>query len=345
MIAHLEGGRLGDARILEEATVETMHAMQVRHHSSLRGRAYGFSEWLENGQRALFYDGGMLGFTSRVVLLPEHRLGFAVAYNGDPFAPSAFLGRALTTAFLLDYFGPEGAPPPLTPPADFGDRAGRFAGTYRSLHEYSRNTLEKVVSLEEQVTVSDPGDGTLSAFGDTLVEVQPLLFRWRDGHTFVAFAANGSGQVERLFGGTAAYQKLPWYETRRFHLGLAVFFLVCFVAAPIAASAAFQAAAAGARPGGDVGAPQPRHADRVSSGHAEIDRWQFMYGSPRSSSPLLVLPVVAALLAAALLAVELRALRQGALSRFATVWCASLLGVELAFLAWLHYWNLLGFRT
>jgi len=351
LIAHLEGGRLGDARILEPATVATMHATQVTHHPRLRGRAYGFSEWLENGQRALFHDGGMPGYMCRVLLLPEHRLGFAVAHNGDSFTTAAYLGRTLTSAFLVEYFGPQAAPPALTPPEDFADRAGRFVGTYRSLHEYSRNTLEKVVSLEEQVRVSDAGDGTLQAFGGTLVEVQPLLFRWQGGDTFVAFAADRTGQVEKMFGGTAAYQKLPWYETRPVHLGLAVAFLLCFVAAPIGAFVG--------RAELDHGTSRRLPLALVTSlsllnlamligfpvAMLTIDRWQFMYGLPQIVVSLLAAPILAALAAVVLLGTVARAWWRGVASGFARFWCTTLLGVELAFLAWLHYWNLLGLRT
>ena len=98
----------------------------------------------------------MLGTMARVVLLPEQRLGFAVAYNDDSLTTAAVLGRTLTSAFLTQYFGPKGDPPTLTPPPDFANRARSFTGTYRSLHEYSRDTLEKVVSLESQVTVQSP---------------------------------------------------------------------------------------------------------------------------------------------------------------------------------------------
>ena len=351
MIAHLEGGRLGDARILEEATVEAMHTTQVTHHPKLRGRAYGFSEWLENGQRALFHDGGMPGYMARVLLVPEHRLGFAVVYNGDSFTPAALLGRKLTSAFLAEYFGPVAEPPVLTPPPDFAARADRFVGTYRSLHEYSRDTLEKVVSLEEQVSVSNPGDGTLSAFGDTLIEVAPLLFRWKDGHTFVAFAANASGKIDKMFAGTAAYQRLPWYETRSVHIGLAVFFMLCFVATPIAA---LLAGASFSLTGSRrllfalvtslsllnlvalVGIPLAI---------TRLDRWEFMYGLPPIVVTLLWAPIVAASLAAVLLVTVASAWRRRDWPRVGIGWCSALLGVELAFLVWLHYWNLLGFRS
>ncbi len=56
MIAHLQLGRYRNSRILDEATAREMHRQHFTHHPRLRGRAYGFSEWFENGQRAIFHD-------------------------------------------------------------------------------------------------------------------------------------------------------------------------------------------------------------------------------------------------------------------------------------------------
>jgi len=78
---------------------------------------------------------------------------------------------------------------------------------------------------------------------------------------------------------------------------------------------------------------------------ARLDRWEFMYGLPPSVVALLWAPILAALLAVVLLLVVARAWRRRTASGFARIWCTALLAVELGFLAWLHYWNLLGFRS
>ncbi|MEW6367535.1 MAG: serine hydrolase domain-containing protein [Acidobacteriota bacterium] len=351
IIAHLEGGRFGEARILEESTVEEMHRRQVSHHPKLRGRAYGFSEWTERGQRAIFHDGGMPGFLARVFLVPEHHVGFFIAFNADQFTDAARLSPEFTTEFLKRYFPAPAPPSELKPPGDFAARAAPYAGYYRSLHMYSRRTLEKIISLDEQVVVSDGRDGTLTAFGSALVEVEPGLFRWREGASFVAFAEDAEGAVERMFIGTGAYEKLGWYETRPFQLGLAIAFLLCFVAAPI--GAIFGGAGLGLSSGPQLPGVLAALLSLLNlvlivglpCVMTFMDRWEFMYGLPGVVVAMLCAPLAAAVVAAVLLALLVQAYRRSSGSRFARVWCTGLLVAEAAFLLWLNYWNLLGFKT
>ena len=57
MIAHLQEGRYGDARILEEDTAQEMHRQHFANDPRLPGFAYGFMEHLQNDRRALWHTG------------------------------------------------------------------------------------------------------------------------------------------------------------------------------------------------------------------------------------------------------------------------------------------------
>jgi CubicO group peptidase (beta-lactamase class C family) len=82
-IAHLQNGRYGNSRILQDATAQQMHRQQFTHHPQLPGQAFGFYERFQNGLRLLEHDGHISGFKSRFVLIPEQNIGFFSAYNND----------------------------------------------------------------------------------------------------------------------------------------------------------------------------------------------------------------------------------------------------------------------
>jgi CubicO group peptidase (beta-lactamase class C family) len=103
MIAHLNNGRLGNTRILKEATIKEMHTQRSIGESPFI--SYGFFRHFENNQQAMFHNGGWDGAISQMMLLPEHNLGWFVSYTfgGDERRQ---LRWNLTSA-LFDHYFPE----------------------------------------------------------------------------------------------------------------------------------------------------------------------------------------------------------------------------------------------
>ena len=79
MIAHLQNGRYGNARILSESAARDMHRQHATSHPKLAGFAYGFYEDFTNGERILQHGGNVEGFSAQMTLLPEHGVGFFIA--------------------------------------------------------------------------------------------------------------------------------------------------------------------------------------------------------------------------------------------------------------------------
>lgn len=101
MIAHLNNGRLGNTRLLKEATIREMHMQRYFGESPFI--SYGFFRHFENNQQAMFHNGGWDGAISQMMLLPEHNLGWFVSYTfgGDERRQ---LRWNLTSALLDRYF-------------------------------------------------------------------------------------------------------------------------------------------------------------------------------------------------------------------------------------------------
>lgn len=226
MLAHLQDGRLGDARILRAMTAQDMHRRHFTNHPLVNGMTYGFVEMTLNGQRLLVHAGTTNDelFQSLLVLLPEQNMGLFVSYSGAGGGDAKW---ALLQA-VLDRYYPVAMPAAPAPPADFAQRAGLFTGSYRSTRS-AVTTIEKIQALfAPAISVSATPDGQLAIEGlsrgqTRWVEVAPLVFQQVDAQELIAFRADEQGRVVYLFQGNLpinAYRKLAWYEQLHVHYGL-----------------------------------------------------------------------------------------------------------------------------
>ncbi len=220
MIAHLQEGRLGQARILEPATVEAMHQQQFTHHPSLPGMAYGFIEQTINGRRALQHGGDNPGYASLLVLLPEEKTGFFVAAN----TLSNALRQRLVQQFMDRFYPAPRRIPHLEPSLDHQQSVRRFTGAYR-LNRYAHRSVENMLTVfqGQYAVFSDSAGYLVTQDGERWVEVEPLLFRHEQDEQYLAFREDAQGRITHLFrsidfGGVfpGAYEKQRWYESGTF---------------------------------------------------------------------------------------------------------------------------------
>ncbi len=231
MIAHLQNGRFGNQRILQEATAKEMHAQQFTNDPRMPGMAYGFWEQQLNHQRLLVHGGDTTLFHSWLALLPEQQVGMFVSYNS---AEGGSAPSTLLQAFLDHYFpAPQEATP--APPAGFAERAGQISGDYWStLRSYT--TYEKLAVLSATTRVSVVGDSRLAISAGnqtfTVVEVTPWVFQQVDGQERVVFRPEGGGMV-MLIASTPiyAYTKVAWYDAPTTHVLLVVVCVLLFLSA------------------------------------------------------------------------------------------------------------------
>jgi CubicO group peptidase (beta-lactamase class C family) len=245
MIAHLQNGRYSDtrnaeARILKETTAQQMHSTLYTPDPRLLGTAYGFFDFSHNGQRTLGHSGGSDPIYSLLLLLPDQNLGVFVVYNSEGGSDLTNQHLGFQRAFF-DHYYPAPALKPIQPPANFAQRAGRFVGSYRitaGTPGTSYTTLEKVGVLfgMSTVKISDSGDGTLlftNPWGKwRFVEVAPLYFRQVDGPFHILFREDDQERNTRMFTDYTpmfAFEKLAWYETPAFNLALVLGCILMFV--------------------------------------------------------------------------------------------------------------------
>lgn len=364
MIALLSDGGAADPpstvpRILNESTVRQMHNTLYTPDPRLRGTAYGLFDISDNGRRTLGHDGDTLGFKAQLLLLPDENLGVFVVYNGEEADGLTRQHFGFQRAFFDHYFPP---PPvePIHPPVDFAARAGRFEGSYRMTRS-AYTTLEKYRNtMMGAVEISDPDDGTLQVetpWGAwSFVEVEPLYFRRTDGQVALAFREDDRGRITHAFIDVApqmAFEKMPWYETAGFSMGLVVVCLLIFLSIiPVAAIRFVRR-----RRGDENGKPAPRGAyltiaaicalnllfaaGSVLWGEANLTP---LFGVSTLYRAVLGLGVLSAALTVGALVYTARAWKEGYWGMTGRAYYTLVTAAAVAFVWFLSFWNLLGWR-
>jgi CubicO group peptidase (beta-lactamase class C family) len=83
MIAHLQNGRYGDARILQPQTAEMMHSRQFGMDPAVNAMALGFYEENRNQLHIIGHGGDLSYFHSDMHLVLDKGVGFFVSYNSS----------------------------------------------------------------------------------------------------------------------------------------------------------------------------------------------------------------------------------------------------------------------
>jgi CubicO group peptidase (beta-lactamase class C family) len=248
MIAHLQLGRLGEARILQEETARLMQQQHFTHDQRVSGFAHGFMESTLNGRRTIGHGGDTIYFHSGLLLLPAEQTGLYVSYNNSLGA----LAVMNTERAFMDYYfpGPPAAPP--APATDFAAQAARVTGSYLPARQ-NYSTPERLNALFSAVTLQPtPEEELVLSWGVPAflifhyTQQEPLVYRSVDLPPAIlgdlVFRADPQGEVTHLFiqnNPTSAYLKAPWYSTPAFNLTLLGGTLLVFLTVIIGGIVAF----------------------------------------------------------------------------------------------------------
>ena len=244
MIAHLNGGQLGNTRILRPETVRQMQSRLFEVHPSANGMAYGFYEESRNGHRILGHAGDTAYFHSNLHLIPDANFGLFVSYNSAGRGTTEPRGK-LWDAVLNRYFPDTTVSKTLS---SAKDDAKSVTGSYLSSRRSEGSFLRAAAVLGE-LTVKPAADGavTISQLkgmsGKPLRwrEVAPLVFRDVDGEDYLSFKRDGNGGMEVMLSPypVFVFQRVSLWQDSKVLLPVVVVSLVLMVLAlvfwPIAA--------------------------------------------------------------------------------------------------------------
>jgi CubicO group peptidase (beta-lactamase class C family) len=362
MIVHLQDGRYDATRILSENAARLMHERQISNHPKLPGMGLGFWEEFKNGQRALQHGGDLLGFQSRLYILPDKNVGLFVGINTS----SRELPLDLTNQFM-DRFYPAPESPMTSAPTP-KESLVRYAGHYLWTR-CPRSTIGKVAASSFEIKVMPEENGTLTLTFPFVfpwgkihyTEVEPLLFRPFPGSMNtdeIGFREDSRGRITFLFQGPLAFAKLRWWQTTPVQLGLGatllgVFLLACLGLAAhhlfrrlrkVPSTSTSPLARAAKNLVWVVGLLSLGFVAGTALTFAVVGPYGLGGGVPRPIRWLLVIPLVTAVLAAALFVLDVLAWKNAWWSLPARLLHSVYALSTLGFVAYLNYWNLLGFH-
>lgn len=358
LIAHLQNGRYGKARILKVETARLMHRRQFTHHPELPGMAICFMESVYRGERMLEHGGWVAGFKTLSVLIPERNAGFFLSYNIE-FAGPGSKHYALAEEVqksIIDHYYRAGVKAPSPVKGDPA-MARKLEGSYRT-NRHSRRDLTKFGVFMSDISVSALDDGSIMVGKDRYLPRGNLLFEKEDGSDLAAFRGDGRGRITHLFIGSAphvAYDRLAWYETSACYLAILVFSACVFIAAFITSVVVHIK-----RRRKGIGAEAPvRWAWRTMAAVSFLNvamlvsivllllnavQVSFFWALPAGLVGLLAVGVFTSLLSLALIGLTLFIIKRGIGGILDRAFAIGVCIAATGFTWFLHYWNLLGFR-
>jgi CubicO group peptidase (beta-lactamase class C family) len=360
-LAHLQNGRYGTARILNEATLREMHRRQFTHDPRMIGSGYGFYEDLINNKLIILHNGRQNGYTSKLALLPDQNLSLIVTCNNNPTP----LNDELINEFLDRYYPVKEKPaPPSQRSSSSQELIQKLSGTYR-YNRYPHHTLEKLAAVfgeAPEVPIIAGKDGTLSIYvpENKAVEVEPLFFRTLSSDTSMTFGQDKRGRITYMFLGDSAFgalEKLAWYETKDFQVKLVVFCTLVFFWASVVAligwlirrtrkqlSKTSKIARLAQFLAVLVSALNLIFLIGIALVVLNTDFWEFFFGVPPAAFALLLIPPLTTGLTLGLLVFTVLAWKNQYWSVIKRVQYSLITLAALGFVSFLNYWNLLGFR-
>ena len=361
MLAHLQEGRYGSKRILSEAAAREMHRRLFTSDPRVNGWAHGFMEMTLNGERVIWHGGDTIYFHTALALFPERGVGVYVSYNSPD---GTFARLDLIDAFADRYF-PAAREPAPEPASGAARAAAPYAGPYvRSRSVFTR--LMKFSGFLNPITLKATPEGYLLAPGrlgrpmTRYLEVEPGTFREVGADETLGdklvFAVDEGGRVKYAFfenDPTNALVRVPWYQAASFHRVVRAACLVLFLSAiftwPV---------------GWFLGRRRQRARDPFVARAARLCAWALsllnvvfvvalmrffdpvgvLFGLSAGLKAALVLPIVTTVLAVAVVVLAVVAWVKKFWRVRGRVHYTLVAAAAVAFVLWLNYWNLLGFR-
>lgn len=189
MKAFLNGGALGQGRILSDTSVAEMEKYRSAIHPLLPNTAYGFESGIQlpgagSNPAVVTKAGDLIGFSSYMFFIPEQNTGVYIAYN-----QSSILREYFYPSFIANFFPQYAAPASLEPASALAGANEQYEGLYSDLR--LRSLVTAVVYGEDGgLTISDAILG-----GRPLIQVDDNLFTDEITGKFTAFTVAGDGSV------------------------------------------------------------------------------------------------------------------------------------------------------
>jgi hypothetical protein len=195
MIAHLQKGAFGEARILKEETADEMHDTKLTVLPPLDRMALGFYENNVNGHRVIAHGGDTCLFHSELSLFIDHGVGVFISVNSAGKEGAAYgIRTALLNQFADRYFTERARDDAES--AIGAETAAQHAAMVQGVYDNSRRShtsFMAVLGLLGEIRVDDNGDGTITV--DVFDDLAGVPKKWRESAPFVWTDVGGEDRL------------------------------------------------------------------------------------------------------------------------------------------------------
>jgi CubicO group peptidase (beta-lactamase class C family) len=236
MIAHLQDGAYGGARILKAATAQSMHDSPLTLLPPLNRMELGFYETNINHREVIGHLGDTQYFHTALHLFLKEHVGFYVSLNSQGKGGTAIdLRDALFEDFADRYFpdterdGPDTKKDGRPDPDTAAQHARMLAGTWVLSRRFESNFANLTELLEQvKIGVTPKGELVWPRLGANdpprhWIEIAPFLWRDTTSHRWLA-AKVVDNQVVRwsldAFSSIAVFERARWYKNSTWLLPL-----------------------------------------------------------------------------------------------------------------------------
>jgi len=249
MIAHLQQGRYGDQRILQEQTAHEMHNTALDMIPPLNRMELGFFETNINGHPVIAHLGDTRAFHSALHLFQDQNVGLYFSVNGTGKAAAAGKVRSALFEEFADRYFPAEAAFAAAEAAIEGGNAAKMAGVWRPTRAARSNFFGATamfggtkVSVNSEGELVVPSQRGLNGKTSKWVEVEPYVWHEVGGRNRLAAVVENGEVVRWSVDGLApftVFERVPaalssaWLSPA-FQASLAVFALT-FLFWPLAA--------------------------------------------------------------------------------------------------------------
>lgn len=242
MLAHLQGGRFGDAQILRSETVRRMHSPLLEAPDGFDTLAHGFFRGRRNGRIVLSHGGDTVVFHSDLHLLPQEGVGIFVSFNSRGENDAVYPARERLFDLFMDRYFP-GPEPGMAPAiASAAQDAQTIAGNYESSRRVETGFIRLFYLLQQdRVTANEDGTISVSSLGSKRFrEISRGLWREVGGtRQLLVTEVGGRRAIVDSHNPVAILQAAPLFRNGtlfQFVAGLTLLVLLCTsVVWPIAA--------------------------------------------------------------------------------------------------------------
>ena len=192
MIAHLQNGAFGDARILAEETAKKMHGTPLTIIPNVNRMVLGFYETDTNGHRIISHGGDTQYFHSDLHLFIDAGVGYFISVNSAGKEGAVGPLRDAFYRNFADRYFPGPAVEGKVDEATAKEHAAQIAGSYISSRR-AESTFLSVLNLLQPTKVVVNEDGTISVVGLNDLNGEPS--KWREIAPYVWRKADGKGRL------------------------------------------------------------------------------------------------------------------------------------------------------